>query len=262
MRFPDEVVMLQHHRIGLIVPSSNTTMETEVPELLRRQAAASEHRFSVHSARLRLKQVTPEALAAMNEQAGAAADSLADAECDALMYACLVALMSAGRSRIENTERELSSRAATISSAGALADTLRDIGAMRIAMIAPYTKALTARVAYTLGQYGIQVMQSHSLEIVDNVAVGRLSPGPLPAIAARFELGQCDALVLSACVQMPSLAAIDHAEQRFGLPVITAATASVYQTLKRLGIAPDIAGAGSLLEAGGARLRTGLAVAA
>lgn len=82
--------MAQHHRIGLIVPSSNTTMETEVPERLRRQAAASAHRFTTHGARLRLKQVTPEALAAMNEQAGDAVDALADAECDALMYACLV----------------------------------------------------------------------------------------------------------------------------------------------------------------------------
>jgi maleate isomerase len=251
--------MAQHHRIGLIVPSSNTTMETEVPELLRRQAAASAHRFATHSARLRLKQVTPEALAAMNEQAGDAADALADAECDALMYACLVALMAGGRSRIEATERSLATRApAVVTAAGALAATLQGIGAQRIAMIAPYVQSLTARVALTLGQYGIEVVQSHSLEIVDNVAVGRLNPAPLPSIAARFDLSQCDALVISACVQMPSLAAIDAAEQRFGLPVISAATASVYQLLKRLDIEPQIEGAGSLLQPGGARVRAAM----
>jgi maleate isomerase len=247
--------MAPHHRIGLIVPSSNTTMETEVPELLRRQAAASAHRFGIHSARLRLRQVTPEALAAMNEQAGDAADALADAECDALMYACLVALMAGGRSRIEATERSLATRApAVVSSAGALAATLQSIGAERIALIAPYVQSLTARVSLTLRQYGIDVVQSHSLEIFDNLAVGRLDPAPLPAIAARFDLAQCDALVISACVQMPSLAAIEVAEQRFGLPVISAATASVYQLLKRLGVEPQIEGAGSLLQPGGARV--------
>ena len=40
------------HRIGLIVPSSNTTMETEVPWLLReRERERPEDRFAIHSAR-------------------------------------------------------------------------------------------------------------------------------------------------------------------------------------------------------------------
>jgi maleate isomerase len=38
-------------RVGLIVPSSNTTMETELPELFRRQSEATGHRYTFHSAR-------------------------------------------------------------------------------------------------------------------------------------------------------------------------------------------------------------------
>ena len=53
-------------RIGLIVPSSNTTMETEVPALLRaRERARPEGTFSFHSARLRMEDVTPDALRAV-----------------------------------------------------------------------------------------------------------------------------------------------------------------------------------------------------
>ena len=84
-------------RIGMIVPSSSTTMETEVPELLRRQSQKSGDRFTCHAGRLRLKQVTPEALAAMNESAGSGVAALCDAEVDALIYACLVATMFGGR---------------------------------------------------------------------------------------------------------------------------------------------------------------------
>jgi maleate isomerase len=57
------------HRIGMLVPSSNTTMETEVPALLRaRERERPEDTFTVHSARVRMDEVTPEALRAMNAQ--------------------------------------------------------------------------------------------------------------------------------------------------------------------------------------------------
>ena len=57
------------HRIGLVVPSSNTTMETELPELLDRIEDQNAYRFTFHSSRMRLKTVSPEELLAMNAQA-------------------------------------------------------------------------------------------------------------------------------------------------------------------------------------------------
>lgn len=247
----------QPYRIGMIVPSSNTTMETEIPALLHRQQARGEQSFSFHAARLRLTQVTPEALRAMNAAADGAVDALCDAEVDAIVYACLVAVMSGGRACIDATQARLTACAAAgtaprapavLTSAGALVSGLRALGARKVALIAPYRPALTAQVAATLAECGIDVLQSRSLGVVDNVQVGRLDPAGLPAIAGRFDLAGADALVLSACVQMPSLAVIEEAEQRFGLPVLSAATATVFDLLGRLGIAPDIAGAGSLLR--------------
>jgi len=41
----------------LIVPSSNTTIETEVPEMLARRAQATGERFTFHSSRAVLKTV-------------------------------------------------------------------------------------------------------------------------------------------------------------------------------------------------------------
>jgi len=244
------------HRIGMIVPSSNTTMETEIPELLRRQQAAGAQRFSFHSARLRLQQVTPEALQKMNEAADGAVDMLCDAQVDAIMYACLVAVMFGGRHCILQTQAKMVGRAAStdrtppavITSAGALVGALKSLNAGRVSMITPYRKELTARVAATMGEYGVDVVQSRSLEVVDNVQVGRLDPVKLLAIAAQMDFSGCDALVLSACVQMPSLDVIEEAEQRFGLPVISAATASAFELLGRLDIEPQISNAGALLR--------------
>ncbi len=70
----------------------------------------------------------------------------------------------------------------------------------------------------------------------------------LPGTASNLDLSKADALVLSACVQMPSLDAIDAAEQRFGLPVLSAATATTRALLHALKLEAHIPNAGALLS--------------
>ena len=60
-----------------------------------------------------------------------------------------------------------------------------------------------------------------SLGVADNVEVGRLDPHQLVGLADRPGLPDAGAVVISACVQMPSLAAVPIVEQRLGRPVIT-----------------------------------------
>lgn len=55
-----------HYRIGQIVPSSNTTMETETPAMLRAREARRPERFTLHSSRMRMHRVKPEELVNMN----------------------------------------------------------------------------------------------------------------------------------------------------------------------------------------------------
>jgi len=69
------------------------------------------------------------------------------------------------------------------------------------------------------------------------------------AAARNLELTGVDALVISCCVQMPSLDLIQAAEDELGLPVLSAATAGAYSILRGLRLPVDIPGAGSLLQA-------------
>ena len=55
------------YRIGQIVPSSNTTMETEIPAMLRARESIEPERFTFHSSRMRMKKVTKEELAEMEK---------------------------------------------------------------------------------------------------------------------------------------------------------------------------------------------------
>ncbi len=240
-------------RIGLIVPSSNVTMESELPELFRRRETITGDQFTFHSSRMRMSAVTPEGLAAMNAQSGRCAVELADAECDVLAYACLVAVMADGPGAHTRAEAELSAaaggRTPVVTSAGALVDGIRLLGAHRVAMIAPYAPELTARViGYLADEGGIEVVDSISLNVTDNRAVGRLDPANLLSLIDRLDLTRAEALVLSACVQMPSLTSIEAAQDRTGLPTVSAATATARMILSALDIEPIIPGAGAVLE--------------
>jgi maleate isomerase len=134
-----------------------------------------------------------------------------------------------------------------VSSAGALVDAVRSLGASRVALITPYLRPLAEQVADAVRGEGIEVTELVALEVADNVEVGRLDPRELPAIARRIDAGAIDALVLSACVQMPSLPAVQQVEDELGVPVLTAATATARSILIALGLDPFVPGAGAAL---------------
>jgi maleate isomerase len=244
--------MTAPRRIGLIVPSSNTTMETELPAMFRRREEVAPQTFTFHSSRARMNKVTPEELAAMVDASERSAAEVADAGVDAIAYACLVAVMAQGEGAHVGIERRLAAAAGgeipVVSSAGALVAALRALGAERVALIAPYMRPLTETVCGYVGGCGVEVVRSVSLEVADNRAVGRLDTGRLAEIAGEVDTSDIDALVLSACVQMPSLAVVEAVEQQVGIPVVTAATATAFALLCALGLAPAVPRAGRLLR--------------
>src|SRR5262245_4519553 len=244
------------YQIGLLVPSSNTTMETEVPALLRaRERVRPEDSFSFHSARLRMEDVTPEALRAMNEHAERATTELADLRPSVVATACLVAIMAQGPNSHRTAEAEIEAvlereraPAPVVSSAGALVEALDALGTRRIGMIAPYVEELTRLVVEYIEDAGIEVGDAISLEVPDNRAVAALDPEGLLEHWKRLDLRRCDALVVSACVQMRSLRAIEEVERRSELPTLSAATATTWAILRALDLEPFAPGAGALLR--------------
>src|SRR4051812_19376015 len=168
--------MKTSYRIGQIVPSSNTTMETELPAMFRARESVAPERFTFHSSRMRMKKVTKEELAAMDADSDRCAAELSDAAVDVLGYACLVAIMSMGKGYHAQSEQRLHAvtkreghPVPVVTSAGALVDSLKTLGARRIAMIAPYMKPLTQLVAEYIEHEGIEVAEAIALEVPDNL---------------------------------------------------------------------------------------------
>jgi len=203
---------------------------------------------------MRMQKVTADELARMNQGATQCALELSDARVDVIASACLVAIMSMGHGYHQTSASELSRAVATsgvdipiVTSAGALISGLKFLGAKSIAMIMPYMTPLADMVVSYVENEGIRVADSLALEIADNVEVGRRDPQLLLKDLERVDTSGVDAVVLSACVQMQSLSAIDAAEHRLGIPVISAATATTRSLLEALNIEPKIPRAGALL---------------
>ncbi|MGE4482244.1 maleate cis-trans isomerase family protein [Acidocella sp.] len=243
------------YKIGQIVPSSNTTMETEIPAMLCARELIRPERFTFHSARMRMKHVKKEELAAMDAHSDRCAEELSDAAVDVLGYACLVAIMSMGlgyhresQARLGKVTEANGHPAPVVTSAGALVEALKVMGAKKIAVVTPYMKPLTKLVVDYIAHEGFEVLDSIALEIPDNLDVARHDPARLPGIVSGLDYKDADVIVLSACVQMPSLASVAKVEALTGKPVISAAIATTYQMLKALKLEPVVPGAGALLS--------------
>jgi len=243
------------YKIGQIVPSSNTTMETEIPAMLHAREDIRPDRFTFHSSRMRMHKVTPEELKAMNLEALRCAAELADAQVDVMSTACLVAIMAMGHGHHRVVEHELGAiardnhcLAPVMTSAGALVEGLKLMGAKKISLLAPYMRPLCELVVGYLENEGIEVMDAITFEIADNLEVGRRDPARLLEDVQRLNTANVDVVVLSACVQMRSLSSIQTAEDRLGIPVTSTAVCTVRRMLDHLELEPVIPNAGALLS--------------
>jgi maleate isomerase len=170
-------------------------------------------------------------------------------------YACLVAIMSMGRgyhcvSEVNLHEETVKNDSPTpiVTSAGALVKGLQALGAKKIALIMPYMKPLAEKVVDYLENQGFIISDWVALEIPDNLEVAAQNPLNLLEIYKRLNLKDVDVLVASACVQMPSLEAIDLLEKEVGIPVTSAAVCTTWEMLKKLNLDTKIPMGGSLLS--------------
>jgi maleate isomerase len=163
--------------------------------------------------------------------------------------------MSMGKGYHRVSERRLHGRtveaggpAPVVTSAGALVDGLKALGAKKVSILAPYMKPLTQLVIEYIENEEIEVIDSISLEIPDNLEVGRQDPLAPAEITKRLKTNGVDAIVASACVQMPSLPSVQLIEDRTGLPVVSSSVSTTYMMLRKLGLKTASPGFGSLLS--------------
>jgi len=113
-------------RIGLIVPSSNTTMEAEFSSYVPDEV-------SLHASRLSLRRVAERELIDMSKEVEKCAELLSDAQVDLIVYGCTTGSLIKGKGYDEELERRIvmTTGIPAITTAKAVVDVLRERGSQR-----------------------------------------------------------------------------------------------------------------------------------
>lgn len=227
-------------RIGLMVPSSNTTMEPELHRMAPRGV-------SVHTARMRLEEVTPEGLVQMAEDAGRAARLLATAGVDVLVYGCTTGSLVGGVEWEENLMQRIGDDAGTpaISTGSAVVEAIKVLGGSKVAVATPYTDDLNALERAFLEAHGIRVKAMKGLGLVSNLEIGETEGETIRGLVRSVADG-ADTVFIS-CTNLPTIELIEGLEAEMELPIVTSNQASLWAALHRFGF-KGLKGYGKLLR--------------
>jgi len=228
-------------RIGLIVPSSNTTMESEFWKL-------APPGVSIHTSRIKLVEVTAEALKEMVKEVTRAAEELATAEVDVIVFGCTTGSLLEGIEWENRLRESIESKVGikTVTTAQAVVEALRKLKAKKIVVATPYIDELNEREKKFLEENGFKVLKIKGLGIIKNSEIGKQEPWVAYRLAKEVFQKEADAVFIS-CTNFRTIEIIEALEQDLERPVVSSNTASFWYALRSIGITTKIEGYGKLL---------------
>jgi len=219
-------------RIGLIVPSSNTTMEVEF-------SGYAPKGVFIHTSRLPLRRIIEEELLGMSGEVEKCARLLSDAGVNVIVYGCTTGSLVKGKGYDEELERRIKEATGipVITTAGAVLDALNEKGVKKIAVATPYIEEINRKEESFLIENGFEVCGIKGLGIEENLEVGRLP------LSVAYSLGkglirahpEAEALFIS-CTNFRTFGIITALSRDIGEPVITSNQASLWCALQECGV--------------------------
>lgn len=230
-------------RIGLLVLATDHTSERD----FARMAPLGE--VGLYSARVAYANpTTPANLRAMQPRlAEAATLILPDEPLDALCYCCTSASAVIGDEAVEAALAAAKPNTPIVTPPAAARVALTALGARRIALLTPYTRATTAPVAEYFAGHGFELAGVTCLGLDDDRLMARITPEAIVAAAVDATAGDADALFIS-CTALRAAEVAERIEAAIGRPVVTSNQASVWRCLRLAGIERPVAGYGRLLR--------------
>ncbi len=229
-------------RIGLMVPSTNTTCE---PDFYRTVPPE----ITVHAQRLWLTNdgEGAESVDLMNADAKQGAEYLKTALVDIVVYGCTTGSFYKGPGYDAELLESISETAGVpaVATSPAVAEALRSLGAKRISVATPYPEWINEQLwAYyeSLGFEILNVDGDPSVAGGGHQVANDQDPESVLEFAASVCRPEADVLFCS-CAAWRSLEIVGELEKRVGRPVVTSNQAAIWATLRELGVtsrAPEL----------------------
>ena len=233
--------MAQPVKIGIIVVSVNTILE---PELSR----AVPEGVELHFTRARLRSEDPAELKRMEDEGPAAAELLADAGMDVIVFACTAASLYRGpgqdREIVDRIEARTGIRA--VATSGAVLRAFEALGMRKIGLGSPYSDRMNQMEETFFRGSGVDVLRMKGL----GCKGGEMALVPTDEVrrtAHAVNSPDADGIFLS-CTNWRTLGIIESLERDLGKPVTSSNQASLWAALRMAGVKDPVPGFGRLLR--------------
>lgn len=231
--------------LGLIVPSTNTVVERELPHIMSGIADLFVSRV------MQQETEDPEAkigtVMAMHDGLDLALEQLSALSLRAVGFACTAASFLEGAEADLQMRRRFSQATGIpfLTASGAVTEALRALGARRVALVTPYIVDVNEKEIDYLASLDFDVVESSGMGLVGNLPKGRL-PATASAERARALSRDGADVVFLSCTNWLTVGNIDDLEAEFGIPVISSNSALGWQLARVSGFTGGLHGIGRL----------------
>lgn len=225
---------------GVLIPSTNTTVEVEYTRLLPAELQAHYGRLGKDGA----SPFSPSLVADVVYQS----KMLGHAKVEAIALAQTSAsLFSDDYDDVTTRQMREGSGAPAVTSAAAVGQAIRALGARRIALVTPYAKDAIARAkAYFETRHGLDVVAMEGFDATDAYAIGALGPEHARDAFRRIDRPEIDAFVVPGG-NFPTMRFVADWEAEFVKPVITTNGAALWAMVGMMGADTKLPTLGRLL---------------
>ena len=215
-------------RVGLMVPSNNTTMEGELLAWLPAGSTVMTVKIPRGPGLL-----TAETIPAYRDSAIALAREHFGKGIDLIAYGCTAAGFILGPSGDAELTTMLTEATGlpVVTTARAMVSALQHDRAKHVAVVTPYHDAVNAQLTAFLQDGGIEVVRLESFRAPDVAALGRITAEDVRELARATMGRDCDALFIG-CSQLPTHAILDDLRTEFDRPAWSSIRATAWDAVR------------------------------
>ncbi len=224
------------HRIGVVVPYTNTNLEPDLN--MMRPDGVSLHFTRIAGYEVDSVPGTDAMRALGNSPIEEPINLLRAIQPDVILYGCSSATLALGREADLAFANRLTTYSGLpiITASNAVVDALKNIGVNKIAICTPYDQLLSEITAKFFEQAGFKIISiSRIKQALDSLEQGAISPDEVIKLALEADQQEVEAIVMI-CTDLRAAECITHIESLTGKPIVSSNQALLYTALKMIGI--------------------------
>ena len=240
--------MVERKRIGIILPSVNNVLESDLAGVVPEGCTYHTTRMLVSSTGMTLQ-----SLRDMNASIEDCVDLLSNCGMDILTYGCTSGSFMEGPGYDQKiiSTIETKSGLPAVATAAAAAEAMHFLGLKRISIVTPYPDEVNKTIPVFFEGNGFEIVSiaGRGFGVAKSIDITNDPPEKIEKFAIENCDPGADGLFMS-CTSWNAFSTIEGVEQAIGRPVVTSNQATIWATFKKLGYTRSLLGHGRLFREG------------